>query len=68
MIITQKKPIEEVMAMGDEVIKLVFERDLLKDEGFLIFEHSKEQNFEEHPNFWQTRSYGSVQFTFFKKV
>ena len=53
---------------SDEVIKLVFERDLLKDEGFLIFEHSKEQNFEEHPNFWQTRSYGSVQFTFFKKV
>lgn len=53
---------------SDEVIKLVFERDLLKDGGFLIFEHSKEQNFEEHPNFWQTRSYGSVQFTFFKKV
>ena len=53
---------------SDEVIKLVFERDLLKAEGFLIFEHSKEQNFEEHPNFWQTRSYGSVQFTFFKKV
>ena len=53
---------------SDEVIKLVFERNLLKDEGFLIFEHSKEQYFEEHPNFWQTRSYGSVQFTFFKKV
>ena len=53
---------------SDEVIKLVFERDLLKDEGFLIFEHSKDQHFEEHPNFWQTRSYGSVQFTFFKKV
>jgi 16S rRNA (guanine(966)-N(2))-methyltransferase RsmD len=53
---------------SDEVIKLVFERDLLKDEGFLIFEHSKDQNLEEHPNFWQTRSYGSVQFTFFKKV
>ena len=51
-----------------EVIDLVFERDLLAEDGFLIFEHSKEQNFENHPNFWQTRSYGSVQFTFLKKM
>ena len=53
---------------SDEVIKLVFERDLLKDDGFLIFEHSKDRNYEEHPFFWQSRSYGSVQFSFFKKV
>ena len=51
-----------------EVIDLVFERDLLAEDGFLIFEHSKEQNFENYPNFWQTRSYGSVQFTFLKKM
>ena len=53
---------------SDEVIKLVFEKNLLKEDGFLIFEHSKDQNFSEHPNFWQSRSYGSVQFSFFKKV
>jgi 16S rRNA (guanine(966)-N(2))-methyltransferase RsmD len=53
---------------SEEVIKLVFERELLKDDGFLIFEHSKDQNFSEHPNLWQSRSYGSVQFSFFKKV
>ena len=53
---------------SEEVIKLVLERDLLKDGGILIFEHSKDQNFSEHPNLWQTRSYGSVQFSFFKKV
>ena len=50
-----------------EIISLVFERDLLNDDGFLIFEHSKDKNFSEHPNFWQSRSYGSVQFSFFKK-
>ena len=50
-----------------EIISLVFERDLLNDDGFLIFEHSKEQNFSDHPKFWQSRSYGSVQFSFFKK-
>ena len=52
---------------SEAVIDLVFERDLLKDGGFLIFEHSKDQVFSKHPNFWQTRSYGSVNFTFFKK-
>lgn len=51
-----------------EVVKLVFERDLLNDDGILIFEHSKDQDFSSHANFWQTRSYGSVQFSFFKKV
>ena len=53
---------------SDEVIKLVFERDLLNEDGILIFEHSKDRNYENHPNLWQTRSYGSVQFSFFKKV
>ena len=53
---------------SEEVIKLVLERDLLNDDGILIFEHSKDQNLEGHPNLWQTRSYGSVQFSFFKKV
>ncbi len=53
---------------SEEVIKIIFERDLLKEDGFLIFEHSKDQNFLDYPNLWQTRSYGSVQFSFFKKV
>lgn len=52
---------------SEEVIRLVFERDLLRDGGILIFEHSKERNVSDMPNFWQTRSYGSVQFSFFKK-
>jgi 16S rRNA (guanine(966)-N(2))-methyltransferase RsmD len=53
---------------SEEVVKLVFERDLLNEDGFLVFEHSKDKNFENHPNFWQLRSYGSVQFSFFKKM
>lgn len=52
---------------SEEVISLVFERDLLNDDGILIFEHSKDKDFSEHTNFWQQRSYGSVQFSFFKK-
>lgn len=52
---------------SEEVIRLVFERDLLREGGILIFEHSKDRNVSDMPNFWQTRSYGSVQFSFFKK-
>ena len=53
---------------SEEVVKLVFERDLLSEDGILIFEHSKEKDLSSHANFWQSRSYGSVQFSFFKKV
>ena len=52
---------------SEEVIRLVFERNLLNEDGILIFEHSKEQDVSNMPNYWQTRSYGSVQFSFFKK-
>lgn len=61
-----------------EVISLVFERGLLRqtgevrddgsvaEGGLLIFEHSsKGSDFSSHPNFLQTRSYGSVQFSLF---
>lgn len=52
---------------SEEVIRLVFERELLTEDGMLIFEHSKDKDVSEMPYYWQTRSYGSVQFSFFKK-
>ena len=52
---------------SEEVIRLVLERDLLKPDGFLVFEHSKNINFSSDPHFWKSRSYGSVQFSFFKQ-
>ena len=51
---------------ADEVIDLVFSRSLLKPEGWLIFEHSKNHDFSAHPKFYESRSYGSVQFSVFK--
>ena len=44
---------------------LVFEHDLLTDDGIFILEHPGEFQFEEHPHFWQHRHYGRVNFTFF---
>ena len=50
-----------------QVVKLVLERGLLRPGGILIFEHSKKMDFSDLDEFWQLRSYGSVQFSFFKK-
>ncbi len=52
---------------SEQVIELVLSGGLLRDEGFLVFEHSRNKDLSNHPNFWQQRSYGSVQFSFFKK-
>ena len=41
-------------------------KEMLKNDGILILEHSREHNFENHPHFWQHRKYGKVNFTFFK--
>ena len=52
----------------DQVVDMVLDEKILKDDGIFIFEHSDKYNFENHSYFWQSRSYGSVQFSFFKKV
>ncbi len=52
---------------SEQVVKQVLEGNLLRPEGIFIFEHSKKMNFSDFNEFWQLRSYGSVQFSFFKK-
>lgn len=56
------------LEQAEEIIPLVLDSQILKEDGIFIFEHSKEKNFSNHPLFWQLRSYGSVQFSFFKKM
>ena len=51
----------------EDVVDLVLSGEILAEDGIFIFEHSEKYNFENHPFFWQSRSYGSVQFSFFKK-
>lgn len=45
---------------------LIFENDLLKEDGLFVLEHGKKNSFEEHPHFIERRVYGSVNFSFFK--
>ena len=53
--------LEELSSLPD----LVFEREVLTEDGIFILEHPREYSFEEHPRFWQHRNYGKVNFTFF---
>ena len=45
---------------------LIFEKQLLRPEGLFVLEHGKDHDFSLHPHFDSHRSYGSVNFTFFK--
>jgi 16S rRNA (guanine(966)-N(2))-methyltransferase RsmD len=45
--------------------EIVFERAMLKEDGIFIFEHGKDYDFSEHPNFMRHIVYGSVNFTIF---
>ena len=45
---------------------LVFENNLLKEDGLFVLEHGKKDNFESHPHFVERRVYGSVNFSFFR--
>lgn len=44
---------------------LIFDNDLLKENGLFVLEHGKQNGFEEHPHFVERRTYGSVNFSFF---
>lgn len=50
----------------EEIIELVFEGDLLTENGLLILEHSKHTKLPSHPNFQENRKYGAAVFSFYK--
>lgn len=45
---------------------LVFENNMLKENGLFVLEHGKKNNFEDNPHFIERRVYGSVNFSFFQ--
>ena len=49
-----------------KIPSLIFEYGLLKEDGILVFEHGKQNNFTDHPHFLEHRSYGSVNFSIFR--
>jgi len=49
-----------------EIPDLIFDYNLLKPEGIFVLEHGKGDDFSNHPHIVDHRSYGSVNFSFFK--
>jgi len=47
--------------------KLIFERNLLVEKGFLVLEHDNKIDFKNHRNFKEKRMYGKVNFSLFVK-
>ncbi|MDA9035810.1 RsmD family RNA methyltransferase [Flavobacteriaceae bacterium] len=50
-----------------ELIELIFKTIILNSTGSLIIEHSEKLNFEKHPNWRNSRNYGSNTFSFFER-
>lgn len=54
--------LEELVTLPD----IILSRGLLKDDGIFILEHGKAHSFSTHPCLCDHRTYGSVNFSFFK--
>lgn len=50
-----------------EIPDLVMKSNMFKENGIFVFEHGKDNDFSQHPDFLRHIAYGSVNFTFFKK-
>ena len=49
----------------EQIPKTVMERKLLKEDGWLIVEHSRDYDFSNLPGFHEKRKYGKVNFSIF---
>lgn len=50
----------------DKVPEAIFTSKCLKDDAIVIVEHSSKTDYSSNPHFTEKRSYGSVNFSFFK--
>lgn len=50
----------------DQLPDIVLTKGMLKEDGLFVLEHGKTSDFSQHPRFVEHRSYGSVNFSFFK--
>ena len=54
------------MVRTELIPEIVFKKELLKKEGFLIVEHSDQTDLSASPRFVEKRMYGKVNFSIFK--
>lgn len=49
----------------DTIPDIIFERDLLRQDGVFILEHTPRNNYEDHARFLRVKNYGTTLFSFF---
>lgn len=49
----------------DSIPDLIFQKNILKEDGWFILETSPKHDFTEHPNLLEVRNYGQTHFWFF---
>ncbi len=52
----------------DTIPDVIFENDLLKEDGWLVLEHNPNHDFKDHPNYHKERNYGKTIFSIFTKT
>lgn len=49
----------------DLIPDIIFQRELLRKEGIFVLEHTPRNDYEQHPNFFKLKNYGTTLFSFF---
>ncbi len=52
----------------NELIDIIFSRNILRENGLFILEHGKNDAFNSHPQWIETRKYGHVFFSYFQHI
>ena len=65
-IIFADPPYDFETAKFSKIADLIFERNLLEEDGLLIIEHSKQTDLSSHPHFAYDKKYGGNVFSFFE--
>ncbi|HMN33494.1 MAG: RsmD family RNA methyltransferase [Chitinophagaceae bacterium] len=50
----------------DDIPKIIFEKNLLNENGIFVLEHTPRNNYETFPFFLKSKNYGTTIFSFFK--
>ena len=49
----------------DMLPDLIFDKKLVRGEGWFVLEHNPNHDYQDHPHFWQVRNYGQTHFSIF---
>ena len=58
--------LEQLPTLPDVILGIQASDCILKENGWLVIEHGKDTDFTSHPRHIETRTYGSVHFSFFQ--